>query len=106
MLTLAKAPAIDRQRHQSFFRAHRSIRRLSLSPYEQLLLAEAVHAAVPVDEKQTRRRRLPPLRNEEQRGDGLEAVQVQLQPLDRVSFAPLGLEQLRRARLVVPGQVA
>src|SRR5437899_1152628 len=90
VFALAKAPAIDRQRHQSFFRAHRRVGRLGGGASEQLLLAQVVHAAVPVNEEQTGRRRLPAVRDEEQRRDRLNAVQIELQPLERISLALLG----------------
>ena len=51
---LAETPAVDRERHQTVFHAHRRIGRLHVDAAKQLLLAQVVHAAVPVDVQQAR----------------------------------------------------
>ena len=106
VLALAETPAVDRQRHQAVFHAHRRIGRLHVDSAKQLLLAQVVHAAVPVDVQQTRSGRRALVWNQEQCGDRLDAVQVQDEPLERVAIVLLRGETLRGSRRVLPRQVA
>ena len=98
VLALAKAPAINRQRHHPFLRAHGRVRRSYTYAFEQHLFAQVIHSTMPMDVQQPRRALLSLVRNQQKRGNRLHPVQIQHQPLQRVALMLFAAHQLRWPR--------
>jgi len=105
MLALAKAPTVDGQRDQAFLGADRRIGGLNAGAEKQLLLAKIVLSGVPVDEEQAGGWLLQAVGDEQQNGNGFDAVEIENPALESVAGMLFCADEARRSGLVVPGQV-
>ena len=106
VFALAEAPTVNGQRHQSLLGAIGRVGGLRVVSHEKLLLAEIVHASVPVNKEKSRGGLLNLVGNEQERGHRFEAVQIEDQPLEREPVVFFGFDAPWRRGVVVPRQVA
>ena len=106
MFSFSKAPAIDRQRDQAFFGTDGRVSRLRLDAPQKLLLAEVIHAAMPVDVQQSWCGSLTLVRDQHERGNRLDAIQIEHQPFHCVALVLFGTQQSRQSWAVLPRKVA
>src|SRR5262245_36412286 len=93
---LTETPTVNRQRDDAFLGDYRSVGWQNFAPGQQFVFASRIRAAMPVDVKQAGRGFLPFVRNEQQRGDRLDAVQIEREIFERIAVPFFCPDQLRR----------